>query len=281
MAAQPAPQTSINVGDILITYLPDGEGHMVATATYPASTEEIGQAHPQWLDQDGRVLTMLGGFLIETADRKILVDLGFGDHVFEVPDFARFVGGKYLDSLKQAGATPADIDTVVYTHMHVDHTGWTSSGDGLTFANARHVTGEAEWAHWQEPDPSGVGPNAEAVLAPLASRIEHVSDGEVVAPGVNVMGTPGHTPGHLSLVISSGTDRAVILGDVVNCPVQIAEPEWSVLFDVDPALARRTRDHVLAELEGTATMVADSHFSESVFGRVVPGDGKRLWQVGL
>jgi len=278
---QPAPQSSINVGDIRVTYLPDGEGHVVGTGAFPASSHEAWQAHSQWLDEDGRFLTMFGGFLIETADRKILVDLGFGDHTFEAPDFARFVGGQYLDSLKQTGVSPAEIDTVVYTHMHIDHTGWTSTGDGLTFSNARHVAGEGEWAHWEQPDETGVGPNPEACLGPLASRIEHVGDGDVIAPGVNVMATPGHTPGHLSLVISSGADRAIILGDVVNCPVQIPEAEWSVLFDVDPALARRTRDHVLAELEGSATIVADGHFAESVFGRVVPGDGKRLWQVGL
>jgi len=280
MAAQPSPQSSINVGDIRITYLPDGEGHVSPTGFYPASTQEGWEAHRQWLDDDGFVLAMVGSFLIETADRKLIVDLGFGDTSFHVPDFAHFEGGRFMDSLKQAGVTPEQVDTVVYTHMHVDHVGWTVSGDGLTFATARHISGESEWAHWQKPDESGVGPNPDAILA-LASRIDHVDDGAVIAPGVNVMATPGHTPGHLSVVVSSGADRAVILGDVANCPVQITEPEWSVLFDVDPALARQTREHVLAELEGTATVVADGHFPESVFGRVIPGEGKRLWQIGV
>jgi glyoxylase-like metal-dependent hydrolase (beta-lactamase superfamily II) len=281
MGAQAAPQQSISIGDIRITNLPDGEGHIVATGMFPASTEEAWQAHQQFLDDDGRLVTNIAGFLIQTGDRNILVDLGFGDHTAEWPDFAVFTGGRLLDSLKQAGVSPAEVDTVVYTHMHLDHTGWTTTGENLTFPNARHIAAAAEWAHWQEPDQSGVGPNAEAVLAPLSSHIEQVGDGDVIAPGVNVLATPGHTPGHQSIVVSSGTDRAVILGDVINCPVQIAEPEWSVLFDVDPALARRTRDSLLAELEGSSTIVSGSHFTESVFGRVVPGQGQRLWQFGL
>lgn len=281
MVAQVAPQESISIGDIRLTYLPDGEGHIVATGAFPASTEAAWQAHRQYLDEDGRLLTNVGGFLIQTGDRNVIVDLGFGDHSVEFPDFATFVGGRFLDSLKQTGVAPGDVDTVLYTHMHVDHVGWTTTGgDNLTFPNARHVTTEAEWQHWQQPDETGVGPNP-AILPPLAARIDRGEDGECVAPGVNLLSTPGHTPGHSSVVVSSGTDRAIILGDVVNCPVQIAEPEWSVLFDVDAALARRTRDALLAELEGSATAVADGHFTTSVFGRVIPGQGQRLWQTGL
>ena len=280
MVAQAAPQESISVGDIRITYLPDGEGHVAATGMFPASTEDAWEAHTQFLDEEGRVLTDLGGFLIQTGDRNIVVDLAFGDHSVEIPGFATFVGGRYLDSLKQTGVSPGDVDTVLFTHMHVDHVGWATTAGSLTFPNARYVAGEAEWAHWQKPDESGVGPNLEA-LAPLESRIEQAADGDAVAPGINVLATPGHTPGHLSLVVSSGDDRAIILGDVINCPVQIAEPEWSVLFDVDPGLARRTRDSLLAELEGSATIVSGSHFTGSVFGRVLPGQGKRLWQSGL
>ncbi len=278
MVAQVASQESISIGDIRLTYLPDGEGHIAATGMFPASTPEAWEAHRQWLDDDGRVLTSFGGFLIQTGDRNVVVDLGFGDHSIEIPEFAAFVGGRFLDSLKQTGVSPGDVDTVIFTHMHVDHVGWTTTGENLTFPNARHITAEAEWEHWQRPDESGVGPNPEAVLAPLAPRIDRADDGEVIAPGVNLLATPGHTPGHFSVVVSSGTDRAVILGDVVNCPVQIAEPDWAVLFDVDPERARRTADALLAELEGSATMVAGSHFTPSVFGRVVPGQGQRLWQ---
>lgn len=281
MAAQPAPQQSITVGDIRLTYLPDGEGHFVPTAVIPASTPEGWQVHSQWLDEGGRVVSTLGGFLVETGDRKVLVDLAFGDHDVEFPDFATLTGGRYLDSLKQAGVSPAEVDTVVYTHMHVDHTGWTSQDGNLTFANARHLTSEPEWAHWQQPDESGVGPNPDAVLGPLSGRIEHAGGGDAIAPGVNLMSTPGHTPGHSSVVISSGSARAIITGDVLWCPAQLQEPEWGLFFDIDPDLARRTREALLAELESSDTTVAGcSHFANAVFGRVLAGEGTRRWVVG-
>jgi glyoxylase-like metal-dependent hydrolase (beta-lactamase superfamily II) len=282
MAAQPAAQHSIDVGDIRLTYLPDGEGHLVPTGALPDSTEEAWQqAHQQLLDDNGRVVTTFGGFLVETGDRKVIVDLGFGDQSAEFPDFATLKGGRFLDSLKQTEVDPADIDTVLYTHLHVDHVGWTSraegSGRALTFPNARHLASGAEWQHWSKPDESGVGPDPDAVLNPLQSRLEEVADGHTVAPGVTVRSTPGHTPGHQSVVISSGSARAIIVGDVLWCPAQIPQSEWNVVFDVDPGLARRTREAFLAEVEQSETILACSHFSEAVFGRVLTGEGKRMW----
>lgn len=281
MAAQPS-LSSIDVGDIRVTYLVDGEAHLTATGVFPASSEEAWQAHRQYLDDDGWWVTSLGGFLIETGDRKLVVDLGFGDQTFEAPDFAKARGGQLLDSLKQTGTTPEQVDTVVFTHMHSDHTGWTSPKEGgqqaLTFPNAKHLIGsDSEWTFWQENPDAPFNPG-ESVQA-LANRFETTSDGEALAPGVNVLATPGHTPGHQSLVISSGSARAIVLGDVLHCPAQIPEQEWAVIFDVDPALARRVRDQLMAELEGSDTTIACSHFVGAVFGRVLPGDGKRMWQV--
>jgi glyoxylase-like metal-dependent hydrolase (beta-lactamase superfamily II) len=276
MAAQPAPLASITVGDIKITYLPDGEGHFITAAFMPTSSEEGWALHQEWLDDERRVVTTFGGFLIETGDRKVAVDLGFGDASVEFPGFGTLAGGRYLDSLKQTGVAPEEIDTVVYTHLHVDHTGWTAPGGNLTFSNARHLAGSGEWDHWQQPDESGAGPVPDTVMA-LGSRLDASADGDTIAPGVTVVATPGHTPGHQSLIVSSGSDRAIILGDVLHCPAQITEQDWGVVFDVDSGLARQTRERLLAELEASETTVAASHFPEAVFGRVLTGEGKRSW----
>ena len=91
-------------------------------------------------------------------------------------------------------------------------------------------------------------------------------------------GTYPPTPGHLSLVVSSGAERAIILGDVMHCPVQFDEADWSVVFDVDQGLARRTRDRLMRELENPSTVSADGHFAAAVFGRVMPAQGKRQWR---
>jgi glyoxylase-like metal-dependent hydrolase (beta-lactamase superfamily II) len=269
----------MSVGEIRLTYLPDGEGHFAPTMLLPKSTEQGWELHRGLLDDNGRLVTSLGGFLIETGERKVLVDLGFGDHSVRFGDLGAMAGGRLLDSLEQTGVSREDVDTVVFTHLHIDHTGWTTRRGTLTFPNARHLASEVEWAHWQQ-DETGAGPNAEITVGPLSDRIEHAAGGEAVAPGVNLLSTPGHTPGHCSVVVSSGPARAVILGDVAHCPAQIPETEWGVLFDVDPEVARRTREQLLAELESPETSVASGHFSGAVFGRVLPGEGARQWVVG-
>jgi glyoxylase-like metal-dependent hydrolase (beta-lactamase superfamily II) len=276
----PAPQQSITVGDIRLTFLPDGEGYFVPTQMFPGTTPEAWQAHQQWLNEEGRYVTTLGAFLVETGERKILVDLGIGAVEMDIPDFARASGGRFLESLAAAGLSPDQIDTVVYTHMHSDHTGWTSAGQGgLTFTGARHIIGDAaEFDFWRNNPDVAFAPPAETVLDPVENRIETAGDGATVAPGMTLRATPGHTPGHQSVVLSSGAERAMILGDVMHCPAQLLQPDWSVLFDVDQDVARRTRDALLAELEGGETVLGCSHFPDSVFGRVVPGQGKRMWQ---
>jgi glyoxylase-like metal-dependent hydrolase (beta-lactamase superfamily II) len=277
---QPSPLQTIRVGDISITYLPDGEGHFVPSGMFPASAPEAWAAHERWLDGDGRYVVTIGAFLVRTGDRTVIVDLGLGADVdIEIPEFATARSGKLLDSLRSAGLEAADVDTVVYTHLHSDHAGWTSRGGGvLTFPNAEHVIGSsAEFEFWRANADVPFAPPAESVLDPLENRLTTASDGHSVAPGVTLRATPGHTPGHQTVIVSSGADRAVIMGDIMHCPVQLVEPEWSVLFDIDAAMARATREKLLDELEGTDTAVACGHFPEAAFGRVLRGEGKRYW----
>ncbi|MHA6792061.1 MBL fold metallo-hydrolase [Pseudonocardia bannensis] len=284
MSARPAPLESIDVGDIKVTYLPDGDATVEAGTVFPAANDALWEAHRELFDADGKLLLTLGGFLVETGDKKIVVDLGFGDMTVPFdPVGGVFTGGKLLSSLRQAGVEPDDVDIVFYTHMHLDHVGWTSQNGALTFPNARHVVGEGEFEFWQgvtDEELAAVGPHPEVVQAPLVNRIEPVGDGALIAPGVNVLASPGHTPGHCSAVISSGADRAIILGDVVHCPLQLADGDLRIIFDVDPDTAARTRDKIAAELEGDPGVIgADGHFSGSAFGRIVRGTG-RQW-VGL
>jgi glyoxylase-like metal-dependent hydrolase (beta-lactamase superfamily II) len=276
-----APVRSMTIGDIQVTYLPDGETRLAPTAFFPASTDEGWKLHPEWLDDEGRLLCSIGGFLVQSGDRKVLVDTGFGPRHVEFPGFGPFDGGQLLDSLAEAVVQPDEIDVVVYTHLHLDHVNASVRQDGgawsLAFPNARFLIREAEWNQWAgKNDPAGIYEETEAAIR---DRIDLFDSDRTVAPGVSVMSTPGHTAGHNSIVISSGTERAIILGDVVHCPVQLEEQEWGCVFDVDPALARSTREKLLDELEGSGTLVAGGHFSDFNFGRVMRGEGQRLWSV--
>jgi glyoxylase-like metal-dependent hydrolase (beta-lactamase superfamily II) len=284
--AQPAQQKEMTVGSIRITYLPDGFGGIDKFAMFPGTTPEGWNLHPEWLDEHGRIVASIGGFLIQTGGRNLLVDTGYGEHHVEVPGLGPFVGGGLLQHLATTGLEPRDIDTVIYTHLHLDHIGWTSrvvNGEReLTFSRANHLLMSTEWEFWSAPDhgplQDGLGPGLTEVRQPLEHHTQFISDGQVIAPGVNVLATPGHTPGHLSLVISSGAERAIILGDVMHCPVQFDEADWSVLFDVDKDLAKRTRDRLMRELEDPSTISADGHFADAAFGRVMLAQGKRYWR---
>jgi glyoxylase-like metal-dependent hydrolase (beta-lactamase superfamily II) len=105
------------------------------------------------------------------------------------------------------------------------------------------------------------------------------TDGESIAPGVTARSAPGHTHGHVVLVLSSHGERVVLLGDAITCPVQLEEPDWQAISDVDAALATRTREALFRELEGSGDLAVAAHFPDLRFGRVLPGQGVRHFVV--
>jgi glyoxylase-like metal-dependent hydrolase (beta-lactamase superfamily II) len=292
---RPAERAQVRLGDTTITYLPDGHGRLDPAVFFPSSQPDGWATHAAYLDEDGWFPVSVGSFLVRTPDQAVLVDLGLGAVDFAVPDLASFRGGRLLESLAAEGLGPGDVDTVFFTHLHHDHVGWTSNVapapnapadqvvEGLTFARARHVVAEAEWKHWAGTAEL-VGPDPAAVQAPLADRLTFVADGDEIAPGVSVLATPGHTPGHSSLRISDPSGRTeqrlVVLGDVMHCQVQVTESSWSFLFDHDAEQGVRTREQLLEELEDPAVVLAGGHFAGHVFGRVLPPVARRAWACG-
>ncbi|SFW88389.1 MBL fold metallo-hydrolase [Amycolatopsis australiensis] len=262
-----AQRAQVCVGQTTVTYLPDGEARIVPSAAFPTTTPD------QWsglLDGDDRMTCSIGAFLIRTPAAAVLVDLGIGAVDFEVAGVGSYRGGDLLASLAAEGLRPADIDAVVFTHLHRDHVGWVGAADGgLTFAAARHVAHAEEWAYWTTTD-SPVGPDPVTVRQPLAERIEFADDGDDVADGVRVLATPGHTPGHLSVLITAPdtADQVLVLGDILHSTAQITHPDRAFRSNHDAADANRTRDRVLSLADGTATVLAAGHFAPTVFGRI-------------
>ncbi|AKU15412.1 MBL fold metallo-hydrolase [Luteipulveratus mongoliensis] len=287
----PARRADLQVGDTTVTYVPDGHGWLDPAATFPASQPHGWDVHDSYLREDGRFVVSIGSFLIRTPGHAVLVDLGIGAVDFEVPGLAEFHGGELLANLAAEGLAPSDIDTVVFTHLHHDHVGWTTNlapapnatteraPDGLTFPRARHLVGRDEWTHWHGTD-DPVGPHPLWVQAPLEGVVELVDDGDVVAPGVRVTSTPGHTPGHLSLLVEDPAEPSpgvLVLGDVMHSQVQVAEHGWSFVFDHDPVLAGKTRERVLGEAQETGVRIAGGHFADHVFGTVRAATATRAW----
>lgn len=259
----------MRIGDIELLALNDGVCRMPQEFYVGLDFDR----HPELLADDGRVHIPIGCFLLRTAGTTVLVDAGAGD---VADDWVS--GGQLPTALEAAGVDPADIDILVCTHLHIDHIGWLAVDSAPYFANATVRFGTGDWPVFvtdREPDDRG-----RQIMETLdaAGRLEPL-EGDLIpiAPGLTARHTPGHTPGHYGLVVASGDDRAFLLGDAVECPLQLSEPDFHALSDVDPDLAARTREVLWRELDDTDTLVTGAHFPGLAFGRVLTGTGKRYF----
>ncbi len=222
--------------------------------------------------------------MVRAGDLTVLVDTCIGndkDRGGRRPFHMLRTG--FLDHLRAAGVAPAAVDVVICTHLHVDHVGWNARlHDGRwvpTFPRARYLFARREWEHWTAEDEEGtrrimadsVAPVLDAGLAQLVEMDHRVADGVWLEP------TPGHTPGHVSVRLSSDGADAVITGDLMHHPVQVAEPGWESHFDSDVAEARRTRRAFCARYADRPVAVLGTHFHHPTAGHIVNrGDGWRF-----
>lgn len=258
---------AIRVGDVVVQPVHDGTARLHADHWAGADWTE----HRHLLADDDTMTVPIGGFLVRVGDRLVLLDAGIGDLHDDM-----FDGGLLLESLRALGVHPADIDTIVISHLHSDHMGWLATADGPVFPNATVHVGAADWDFFVE---QGQGGRRRGELLrrvePQLSLID--ADGVTVAPGITTRLTPGHTPGHLSTVLSSGSERLIVLGDALHCPAQLTEPEWQFVYDVDKDLAVRTRRALLQEAEQPGTTLLPCHFPGMQAARLLPGSASRRW----
>lgn len=233
--------------------------------------------HPSYLVDDATMTMTIQGFVVDTGDRRILVDTCVGEHQKPIP----MGPSEFLDRLADAGYRPEDIDVVVCTHLHFDHVGWnTRLVDGewvVTFPNARYLFGRAEWEHWTKEQ--HVHLNVDETVRPVldAGRADLVEMDHRVCDEVFFVPTPGHTPGHVSVVVESAGDRAVITGDMAHHPLQVAEPDIGTNADSDVAAGAATRRSAFAGWAADRTLLIGSHFSHPSAGHLEPdGGGWRL-----
>jgi glyoxylase-like metal-dependent hydrolase (beta-lactamase superfamily II) len=266
--------SSITVGRIEITALTDMEGAFFGLdQIFPGVMEDQWEPYRHrypWAFADRETLRgRIGSYVLRSPEGTILVDTGVGPQ-------AMGVGGRLLVELENAGVYPEDVDTVFLTHLHGDHLGWSAKPDGEpVFPGARYVTQAAEW----EISAPYLG-RAVAGLDDLGV-LELLDGEEPISEELTAIPTPGHSPGHSSLLVSSGGEQALVSGDAIVHPAQATEPTWNVHFDMDKEQAARTREMLLAWLEADGMIVAAGHIPGSGFGRVVRGrgeEGRRYWQ---
>jgi glyoxylase-like metal-dependent hydrolase (beta-lactamase superfamily II) len=209
-------------------------------------------------------------FLIRRGGRLMLSDAGSGHTMATTL-------GHLPNSLRAVGVEPEQIDVILLTHLHPDHSlGLVDEAGKAVFPNAQLIVHEVEAAFWLErelrPDDSErVVRNTKAqrmVTAPYRDRIRRAKDGEVL-PGIAAMLRPGHTPGHTNWLFQSGTERMLIWGDIVHlAAVQMARPDATLVFDVEPQIARITRERVLGWVAAERLCVAGAHLPAPGFGHV-------------
>jgi len=237
----------------------------------PDSDPEVWAAHPEFLDE-GKMRVSLGCFLVAGPPGLVMVDTGLGP-----PPDPRMVSGKMPEALGAIGIRPDEVDTVVHTHMHVDHIGGNLDGSGSPFfPNAPVFVHSAELDYWLTLE-GPRGDRIRSVFEPLDGMVETVDGDREIAAGIVMVESFGHTPGHVSIELRSEGRRAVLGGDVTHHPLQAAYPEWNMAADYDTGLAVRSRRSLYEGLAADGGLLGAGHFPRPGFGSVVVDDGVRVF----
>ncbi|MGI8309570.1 MBL fold metallo-hydrolase [Saccharopolyspora hattusasensis] len=256
---------SIELGDLRVSYVPDGVVGLKPRGWFPETTDDDWRENAQHLDEAGQLVASIGGLLVERGSRAMLIDAGYGPSGSpddpENPAIGAIHGRDLPENLAKLSRRPDEIEAIAITHLHTDHIGWALQDD---FQAARVLLSEREW----EQRDQHAADVTDEMLHRLEKRVETVCDGQEIFPGVRVRHSFGHTPGHASYTISSGGQRLIVIGDALHSAAQVDNPTWPVRADVDRDEAFRSRLDLLRELGEPNTIGFAIHFADVQFGRV-------------
>jgi glyoxylase-like metal-dependent hydrolase (beta-lactamase superfamily II) len=272
------------VGDISITQVVEWEGVFPTPESLLNGYEEAAFArHLSWLSPDyydtaSRELRLVVQcWLLKVGGRTILFDTGSGNDKNRpnIPVF-HMLNLPFLDVLEKAGAKPGDIDTVVCSHLHIDHVGWNTHLDAgqwrPTFPNAKYIFPKVDFDFWNPANAHKVGAQVggqvndgvfEDSVEPVAKEglVQFVDGIEEIGDGLRLEPAPGHTPGQMRLRVESKGEKAVLTGDVIHHPIQVYEPTWNSQFCEHPDVARTTRHELLSLCADENVLLLPAHFA--------------------
>ncbi len=274
------------IGDIALTVVADG-GRVIPVPeglVRNASLEAVAQALEAGGNPKGTMPFFFNPVVIDAGARKILVDAGNGEGAFQNSKGGL---GQLKSNLKGAGIDPARIDAVLITHFHGDHiNGLVTAAGKPSFPNSDILVPQAEWAYWTDEGNASRASdalepnfaNVKRVFDALGNKVTQLKAGDEAASGVSLFATPGHTPGHSSVAVSSGGKALVVQGDVTNLPTVFARnPGWHGRFDMDPVTAEATRRKLYDRAASEGLLISGYHYPFPAVGKVSrEGEGYRV-----
>lgn len=263
------PGHTIKVGNVELVSLSDGTPTRSPFMPFPDTTIEQWREFPGLLDSNDQISSRYGTVAVRSEGKLILVDTGL-----QAPD------GTLLDDMSRKGIDREAVDIVLITHCHPDHVGWNLTGGRPNFPNARYLVPRKDYEYWTQPQVLEGAEHITNQILPLnrLNVIDLIDDDYQVTGELTTVPTPGHTPGHISIIISSVGERGYILGDVAHNPAQAHYTDWCPIFDIEPEVSRRTRHRVLDMLESEGILVSAGHFPDPGFGHFVRGESRRMWR---
>src|SRR5262245_54233614 len=238
------------LGDFELTQLADGARTFPMPDTFVVNVkkeEALAAAEAAYMPK-GQVTIPFNPMVVNTGSKLVVIDTGNGLAAFEG---SKGAVGQMNANMLAAGIDPAQVDIVLISHFHGDHMNGLKKADGsLVYPNAEIKVPAAEWAFWSDEANASKAngfnkpnfPNVKKAFDGLADKVTKFEPGKAVGPGITALSTPGHTPGHVSFVVASGSARLLVQSDVTNIPALfVRHPDWQVVFDNDPNLAAETR----------------------------------------
>ncbi|MDG2276630.1 MAG: MBL fold metallo-hydrolase [Pseudomonadales bacterium] len=267
------------IGDVKVTRVVEmqvaGGTKFILPDASREACQPIDWMAPHFMDADGNLIMSIHALIIDTGERRIMVDTCIGnDKERNIPSWSH-LQTSFLDDIAAAGYPRESIDTVMCTHLHVDHVGWNTmlvDGEWVpTFPNARYLLAEKEWAYWDANEDEKVyGPVLADSVRPVvdAGLVDLVSETYEVCTEVCLEPTPGHTPGHISVHIRSGEEEALITGDCIHHPVQMTRTDWCSSADYDQEQGQVTREGLLEKYVDQDILIIGTHFATPTAGHI-------------